>query len=144
MYTHRIPGGIRTYAGEGGASRFFPQFPGQEPPLAPFFYTGKATKSETTLDGQVENSHPTKKPINLMSWLVKLVCPPKGIVLDPFCGSGSTCVAAVEQGMKFIGIEREPEYHAIAEKRVGIVHEKRKEADDLTSFVDAINDLPEE
>jgi hypothetical protein len=89
-------------------------------------------------------SHNTKKPVSLMRWLVKLVCPPKGICLDPFCGSGSTCVAAVEQGMRFIGIEREPEYHAIAEKRVGIVHEKRKEADDLTSFVDAINDLPEE
>lgn len=122
----------------GGASRFFPQFEGQEPPEAPFFYTGKATKSEVTLDGEVENVHPTRKPLALMKWLVKLVCPPKGIVLDPFCGSGTTCVAAVEQGSRFIGIERDPEYHAIASKRVGIVHEERQEFDQQLDLWDAM------
>jgi DNA modification methylase len=60
------------------------------------------------------NIHPTVKPIALMRWLVKLVTPPGGIVLDPFTGSGSTGVAAVLEGRRFLGIEREPEYVDIA------------------------------
>jgi DNA modification methylase len=116
--------GVNQHADSGGASRFFPQFPGQEPPLAPFFYTGKATKSETTLDGQVENNHPTKKPLELMKWLVKLVCPKDGVTLDPYAGSGTTLVAAVEQGSHYIGIERDPDYHKIIKARLAIVEEK--------------------
>lgn len=52
-----------------------------------------------------------------MTYLVRLVTPKGGVVLDPFAGSGSTCVAAITEGMHFIGIEREPEYHALAKKR---------------------------
>ena len=65
------------------------------------------------------NNHPTVKPTDLMAWLVRLVTPPGGIVLDPFAGSGSTLVAARREGFGFIGIEREPEYVEIARKRAG-------------------------
>lgn len=64
------------------------------------------------------NHHPTVKPIKLMEYLVRLICPPNGTVLDPFAGSGSTGVAAKRLGFKFIGIEREAEYVEIAQKRI--------------------------
>ena len=64
------------------------------------------------------NFHPTVKPVALMSWLVKLICPPGGTVLDPFMGSGTTGVACAKEGREFIGIEREDEYCAIAQARI--------------------------
>jgi DNA modification methylase len=80
-----------------------------------FFYTAKAGSEERT-DG---NTHPTVKPTDLMRWLVRLARPPGGgVILDPFTGSGSTGVACVKEGVSFIGIEREPEYHRIAEARI--------------------------
>jgi site-specific DNA-methyltransferase (adenine-specific) len=69
-------------------------------------------------DIQNQNHHPTVKPTRLMSYLIKLVTPPNGIVLDPFLGSGTTGVAAKREGFSFIGIEREPEYLEIAERRI--------------------------
>lgn len=63
--------------------------------------------------------HPTQKPIPLMSDLVGLFSNPGDTILDPFCGSGSTGVAAVQQGRNFIGIERDPAYAAIARRRIG-------------------------
>ena len=68
--------------------------------------------------GISRNSHPTVKSTALMAWLVRLVTPPGGIVLDPFMGSGSTGKAALLEGFRFIGIERESEYFAIAERRL--------------------------
>lgn len=68
------------------------------------------------------NTHPTVKPTDLMAWLIRLITPPGGIVLDPFAGSGSTCVAAHREGFFFIGIERELEYVEIARKRVGEIN----------------------
>ena len=65
-----------------------------------------------------QNHHPTVKPVALMAWLVRLIAPPSATVLDPFMGSGTTGVAAVQEGREFIGIEREPEYLAIAEARI--------------------------
>ena len=65
-----------------------------------------------------KNSHPTVKPLSLMRWLVRLVTPPSGVVLDPFAGSGTTGVAALEEGFMFVGIEREAEYVQIARKRL--------------------------
>lgn len=62
----------------------------------------------------VHNIHPTVKPITLMRWLVRLVTPPSGLVLDPFTGSGSTGAAAVREGRWFLGIERESKYVDIA------------------------------
>lgn len=60
------------------------------------------------------NSHPTVKPIELMRWLVRLITPPNGLVLDPFAGSGSTGIAALLEGRAFLGIEQEPQYVDIA------------------------------
>jgi site-specific DNA-methyltransferase (adenine-specific) len=68
--------------------------------------------------GVMQNVHPTVKPIDLMRWLVRLVTPPDGTVLDPFTGSGTTGCAAVREGFSFVGIEREAEYVAIAEARI--------------------------
>ncbi len=90
------------YANEqGGASRFF--------------YVAKASKRERG-EGNV---HPTVKPTKLMEYLIKLVCPPNGTVLDPFMGSGSTGVAAKNLGFNFIGIERDFSYFQIAKRRIG-------------------------
>ena len=66
-----------------------------------------------------QNHHPTVKPIALMRYLVRLTkTPTGGVVLDPFMGSGTTGIACVLEGRDFIGIEREAEYVAIAEKRI--------------------------
>jgi len=64
------------------------------------------------------NNHPTVKPIALMSYLIGLVTPPGGVVLDPFVGSGSTGCAAVQDGFNFIGIEMNEDYLNIANKRI--------------------------
>lgn len=67
-----------------------------------------------------KNSHPTVKPTDLMAWLVRLVTPPNGTVLDPFAGSGSTLVAAKREGFGFIGVELTDEYIPIIEARTGV------------------------
>ena len=64
------------------------------------------------------NTHPTVKPIKLMAYLIELGCPRSGVVLDPFVGSGTTCIAAKQLGRRYIGIEINEEYHALAEARV--------------------------
>jgi site-specific DNA-methyltransferase (adenine-specific) len=64
------------------------------------------------------NHHPTVKPIALMRYLVRLITPPGGVVLDPFCGSGSTGCGAALEGRRFVGIEREAEYVEIARRRI--------------------------
>jgi site-specific DNA-methyltransferase (adenine-specific) len=68
-----------------------------------------------------QNNHPTVKPTDLMRYLCRLVTPPNGIVLDPFCGSGSTGKAAMLEGLSFIGIELSAEYCELAEKRIAAV-----------------------
>lgn len=110
---------------------------------ARFFYAAKASRGDRNdgldgLDGLVtddgrkvpadnayqrgktlrQNHHPTVKPTDLMRWLVRLVTPPGGLVLDPFMGSGSTGRAAVAEGMGFTGIELDTAYAAIAEARI--------------------------
>lgn len=74
--------------------------------------------SEIRGRARVGNFHCTVKPTELMSWLVRLVTPPGGVVLDPFMGSGSTGVAAKREGMGFIGIERDEHYFEIARNRL--------------------------
>lgn len=64
------------------------------------------------------NVHPTVKPVDLMQWLIRLACPPEGVVLDPFTGSGTTGIAALREGRAFVGIERESEYVEIARARI--------------------------
>lgn len=106
-----------------------------------FFYTAKASRSEREAglsgepvrrsDGREKdienprlrtnarkNHHPTVKPLDLMRWLVRLVTPAGGLVLDPFLGSGTTRVAAQMEGRRCVGIEKEEEYLAIALARL--------------------------
>lgn len=71
--------------------------------------------------GGARNIHPTVKPVELMRWLVKLVTPPGGVVLDPFMGSGTTGMACRYESRQFIGIEREADYIQIAERRIAAV-----------------------
>lgn len=87
------------YKDTGGASRFF--------------YVAKASKA----DKGEANTHPTVKSTKLMEYLIKLITPPNGIVLDPFMGSGSTGVACKILDTEFVGIEKEVEYFEIAKKR---------------------------
>ena len=123
------------YGDSGTASRFYPQF--QYVPKAsrgereaglerlPKNPGGSNAKGYTEdvargLDRNrpVGNHHPTVKPIDLMRWLIRLVTPPGGLVLDPFCGSGSTGCAAMQERFRFIGLDLEPEYLRIAAARI--------------------------
>jgi site-specific DNA-methyltransferase (adenine-specific) len=104
---------IRGYNDNGGSA-------------ARYFYCAKSSKRERTAglpEGQT-STHPTVKPVRLMEYLVRLVTPKDGVCLDPFMGSGTTGVACVNTGRKFIGIELDENYFEIAKKRV---EEKRKE-----------------
>lgn len=115
------------YGDTGGASRFF--------------YVAKASKNERNMHcrelprpngtvraiggaqhvagvKQQHNFHPTVKSIRLMAYLIRMVTPPNGIVLDCFMGSGSTGVAALNGNFKFVGIEKEKDYFVIASKRL--------------------------
>lgn len=89
------------FGDKGGASRFF--------------YCAKASKSEKTNGGV---AHPTSKPIALMVYLVRLITPKGGIVLDPFLGGGSTALACMQLGHDFVGIEKEQEYYDLAMNRI--------------------------
>jgi site-specific DNA-methyltransferase (adenine-specific) len=129
------------------SSNLFGQMTGQEHNdkggASRFFYCTKPSKSERNagLDGFEEkqvndgrnilpdnafqrgktkrtNTHPTVKPIKLMEYLVKLITPKNGIVLDPFIGSGTTGIACVNNNFKFIGFEKEEEYKEIADARI--------------------------
>lgn len=81
---------------------------------ARFFYAAKASKAERGKD----NAHPTVKPLALMRWMVRLVTPEGGRVLDPFAGSGSTLVAAAMEGREAVGIELDPAHCETARRRV--------------------------
>jgi len=87
---------------------------------ARYFYTAKASgEDRDEMLGDVpKNVHPTVKPTDLMRYLVRMVTPPGGLVLDPFTGSGSTGRAAMLEGMRFIGCELSPEYADIARARI--------------------------
>jgi len=99
----------------GGASRFF--------------YCPKASRADRDQGlNHLSNNHPTVKPVELMRWLIRLVTPPGGTVLDPFLGSGTTLLAAKREGVVAIGIEREPEYVEIAKARIARVEYELREA----------------
>ena len=68
------------------------------------------------VDRTGRTGHPNQKPLSLMSWIVSKL--PGGMILDPFMGSGSTGVAAIQEGFSFVGIEQNPEYHEIARNRI--------------------------
>ena len=93
-------GDHNTYADSGGVSRFF--------------YHAKIGKKERALG----NEHPTAKPLGLMSYLVKMVTPSNGIVLDPFMGSGATGEACINNNFNFVGIEMDADYFDYAKSRL--------------------------
>ena len=91
------------------------------PHAARFFYCTKIKRKdreEGLEEGGIINTHPTVKNTELMRFLVRLIGPPEGIVLDPFMGSGSTGKACAEEGLQFLGIEREKEFFDISEARI--------------------------
>jgi DNA modification methylase len=104
------------YGDSGGASRFF--------------YVAKASKRDRNEGMEIANTHPTVKPTALMRYLVKLVTPPGGTVLDPFTGSGSTGKAAILEGFDFVGVELTEEYLPIIEGRLKWAQDN-KETDTL-------------
>lgn len=119
----------------GDRARFFPNF------QAPFFYCAKAKEKEVTLDGRLENEHPTKKPLKLMRWLVKLVCPEGSLVLDPYCGSGSTLHAALLEKVFFLGIDRKKDYVEMSQKRIEIVRgDLATPDDDFMAFCEMLEE----
>ena len=101
-------GAWQPYGDSGGASRFFPVFK----------YAGKACffRERSVVDGI---HHPTVKPLELMRWLVRLVAPPGGVVLDPFAGSGTTAEACLQENRRCIIIERETDYLPLIMRRLG-------------------------
>lgn len=131
---------------EGSAARFFAQFPADADDALPgnrMLYCAKASKGEKDRgclglpirrpDTRTEagmgtfdekgvqpgrNHHPTVKPMALMAYLCRLVTPPGGIVLDPFCGSGTTLKAALSEGFSAVGIEKDAAYFEIVESRL--------------------------
>jgi DNA modification methylase len=90
---------------------------------ARFFYTSKADAED-----RLGSTHPTVKPVDLMQWLCRLVCPKGGTVLDPFAGTGTTGEAAWREGMRAILIEREPEYQADIARRMDLATQPTKRA----------------
>lgn len=87
----------------------------------------KHGRSGMTRKGPTGNPHPTVKPVRLMRWLVRLVTPPGGLVVDPFAGSGTTGVAALLEGLSFAGAEISPEYALIAGCRIASAIERPDE-----------------
>jgi len=126
----------KTYTKEsdtGTASRYFKQLPHDPETFETFRYHTKASQRDRSCDGAVENIHPTVKNRSLMRYFCKLITPPGGVVLDPFGGSGSTAIGAIEEGFNYLLIEKEEEYHAIALARIAAV---QKPSNQLSLNVD--------
>ena len=113
------------YGDMGGASRFFycPKASTSEREYGLNGETGTITNhldgvGGTTGGASRQNLHPTVKPVELMRWLVRLVTPPGGLVLDPFTGSGSTGVACKAEGFRFLGVEQDEAFVVLARERI--------------------------
>lgn len=102
------------WSGGSQADRVKSTFEANTGSAARFFYCSKASAKDRTAG----NTHPTVKPTDLMAYLCRLVTPAGGVVFDPFMGSGSTGKAALREGFRFIGCEKETEYSVIAEARL--------------------------
>lgn len=89
-----------------------------ETSAARFFYMAKASRGERNLGLEEQNNHPTVKPIALMRYLVRLVTPKGGRVLDPFCGSGTTGIACKMEHFDFVGLDETEDYIKISEARI--------------------------
>jgi site-specific DNA-methyltransferase (adenine-specific) len=116
-----FPKTVRIWSGElNDTEQFMPAY-GDHGNASRYFYCAKTSKDErkSGLGGEIKaNTHPTVKPVELMRYLVRLVTPKGGLVLDPFMGSGSTGMGAREEDFRFIGIEKEREYYEIAKARI--------------------------
>jgi site-specific DNA-methyltransferase (adenine-specific) len=122
------PGAISGDEPSNKTNHCFGEFDGRNPSTprndvgssARFFYSAKVSKKERNagLPEGTANTHPTVKPIALMRYLCRLVTPQGGTVLDPFTGSGSTGVAAIEEGFNFVGCEMTDDYIKIATARL--------------------------
>lgn len=116
----------QTKSGGNGSPEYIPNVSGRFPSnvihdgideeWSKYFYCSKASKAERQTG--IKNDHPTIKSVRLMSYLINLIMPPTGVVLDPFMGSGTTGVAALLNGYDFLGIEMEREYLDIAQARI--------------------------
>jgi len=125
---HSIPVGP-SYGDDGSAARFFycakPSTAERNAGLDGLQKKKADTRSDVAAgmwkdkNAAHQNHHPTVKPITLMRYLIKLVVPPNGIVLDPFLGSGTTGVAAIQENINWLGFEMNPEYADIARRRTG-------------------------
>ena len=130
----------KTYGDSGGASRFFYQakVSKAERNMGLDGFEGKKLHNINQLDDRLrqdgtlretpihKNNHPTVKPINLMTYLCRLITPEGGIVLDPFMGSGSTGIAAQLEGFRFVGMEMDEDYFKIAEARINNYEKYKK------------------
>jgi site-specific DNA-methyltransferase (adenine-specific) len=103
-----------------GSEEVLACFPDISGSAARFFYCAKASKRDRD-EGLDRNHHPTVKPTELMRYLCRLITPPGGTILDPFCGSGSTGKGAILEDFNFIGIEQDAEYVEIAKARIAAV-----------------------
>lgn len=95
-----------------------------------YFYCPKASRTERNAGIETSNTHPTVKPLELMRYLVRLVTPPGGTVLEPFAGSGTTLAAAIIEGFNAIGCELIADYLPIIEGRIAWAQQQYVEAHD--------------
>jgi DNA modification methylase len=116
-----LDGKPRNYTREsstGTAARYFKQLPFDPETVSSVYYSTKASTNDRSCGGTVENVHPTVKSRHLMKYLIQLITPEGGTVLDPFAGSGTTALACKELGRNYICIEKEREYIDIIHQRL--------------------------
>jgi DNA modification methylase len=111
--------------GNLGGGNAVKDYPSSKGGASRFFYVPKVSKKERNM-GTNKNNHPTVKPINLLTYLVRLVTPPNGVIMDCYMGSGSTGIAAQLEGFNFIGMEMDEEYFNIAESRINNYNEYKQ------------------
>lgn len=131
---HRVP--------DGGASKYFLNVD----PSTLFFYVPKPNAREKSdgLEEGDENEHNTVKPVRLMEYLVQMATPAGGLVLDLYCGSGTTGVAAINKGYHFLGIEKEAPSVKTALARLQAALLSRAAVEDRQDTLDAIFELESE
>lgn len=137
---HRRGENVNVYGKSNGAPPS-KDFGGDAGGASRFFYIAKASTEERSLGLETPNDHPTLKPIELMRYLVRMVTPKGGVVLDPFCGSGSTGCACAIEGAQFIGIERDEKFVEVSQKRIAYFHDHRREFRQKTKVIDAAKDV---
>jgi site-specific DNA-methyltransferase (adenine-specific) len=108
----------------GTAARYFKQLPFDVDTVNSIYYKAKASTNDRNCKGLVNNDHPTVKSRHLMAYFIKLITPPNGIVLDPFGGSGTTAVSAIETGFNYVLIEKSEEYLNIINQRISATKSK--------------------